>query len=107
MSLSQTFKKQLRTIGHDLNPTVFVSEKSGVHDNVLQEIATALSNHELIKVKLIGEDREEKAAWADQICQTLSAHLIQKVGNVLLLYKKAPEQNLKLSNILRFHNQRA
>jgi RNA-binding protein len=107
MSLSQTFKKQLRTIGHDLNPTVIVSAKSGVHDNVLQEIALALSNHELIKVKLSGEDREEKAAWADQICKALSANLIQKVGNVVLLYKKASEQNLKLSNVVRFYNQRA
>ena len=107
MSLSQTFKKQLRTIGHDLHPTVFVSEKSGVHDNVLQEIALALNNHELIKVKLMGEDREEKAAWTAQICQALSATLIQKVGNILLLYKKAPEQNLKLSNLVRFHSQRA
>jgi RNA-binding protein len=107
MSLSQTFKKQLRTIGHDLNPTVIVSSKSGIHDNVLQEIALALNNHELIKVKLVGEDREEKAAWATQICQTLSATLIQKVGNIILLYKKAPEQNLKLSNVVRFYSQRA
>ena len=102
MILSQSFKKQLRTIGHQLNPAVIISSK-GLHENLLIEMKTALDNHELIKIKLVNKNREEKKEWEKSICETLAAELIQRVGNVLLVYKKSEEQNTKLSNVVRFN----
>ena len=54
MSMSKKTKpdsKQLRAIGHKLKPLVTVAG-NGLSENVVAELERALSDHELIKVKL-------------------------------------------------------
>ena len=43
--------KQLRTIGHKLKPIVTVAG-NGITDGVVNELERALTDHELIKIKL-------------------------------------------------------
>ena len=62
MTISSADKKYLRQLGHQLNPIVTVARK-GLNDNVLLEIDRALSDHELIKVKVVTGDRESKAGF--------------------------------------------
>ena len=59
MHLSSTEKKRFRTIGHKLNPVVIIAQK-GLTENIKKEIERALTNHELIKIKLITSKRENK-----------------------------------------------
>ena len=49
--LSNVQRKQLRAIGHGLNPVVMVADK-GLSEGVMAEMERALSDHELIKVRL-------------------------------------------------------
>ncbi|TXR51852.1 ribosome assembly RNA-binding protein YhbY [Reinekea thalattae] len=101
MSLKQEQKKRLRTIGHKLNPIVTVGEK-GLTDTVMAEINRALDDHELIKVKVVAEDRDDKKAMITALVQQSGAELVQTIGHVALLLKAADEPNPKLSNIIRF-----
>src|SRR5690606_10157956 len=95
-------RKQLRAIGHHLNVIVIVS--NGLKKNVSDEIDRALSDHELIKIRINASDREEKLGLAAAICKKLNAELIQMSGHVALLLRHNPEPKPELSNLLR-HQQ--
>lgn len=99
--LTNAEKKRFRSIGHQLNPIVTVAEK-GLAENVSAEINRALNDHELIKIKLAVGDREHKDVIITEIQDTFSASVVQSIGHVVLLYRKARKQNPKLSNIVRY-----
>ncbi|MES1987940.1 MAG: YhbY family RNA-binding protein, partial [Pseudomonadota bacterium] len=50
----------LRGLAHNLNPVVMISNK-GLSEAVLKEINLNLDAHELIKIKVAGDDRELRA----------------------------------------------
>ncbi|NHC02566.1 ribosome assembly RNA-binding protein YhbY [Acinetobacter sp. 187] len=99
-ALSIQERKRLRQIGHALNPVVMLGGQ-GLTENVIEETNRALNDHELIKVKIVAEDREARAALIDEIAQATEAQIVQTIGKIVLLYKKAPKQNQKLSNLVR------
>lgn len=101
MSLSQAQKKAFRSIGHHLDPVVMVSE-NGLSENLLAELERALADHELIKVKLLLSEREERNAMLDELVNESGAELIHKIGKVALLYRHSPRANPKLSNLKRY-----
>ncbi|QFT86540.1 RNA-binding protein YhbY [Halomonas sp. THAF12] len=101
MSLSQAQKKAFRSIGHHLDPVVMVSE-NGLTEGVLAELDRALTDHELVKVKLALAEREDRAAVLEALVAESGAELVQKIGKVALFYRHNPRVNPKLSNIKRF-----
>ena len=100
-ALSIQERKRLRQIGHALNPVVMIGGQ-GLSESVVEETKRALNDHELIKVKVVGEDREERAAIIEAIAEATDAQIVQTIGKIVLLYKKAAKQNQKLSNLVRF-----
>ena len=100
-SLSIQERKRLRQIGHTLNPVVMIGGQ-GLTENVIEETTRALADHELIKVKVAGEDREERQAAIKAIAEATEAEIVQTIGKIVLLYKKASKQNQKLSNLVRY-----
>lgn len=103
MSLKQDQKKRLRTIGHQLNPVVIIGD-NGLTDSVLAEIDRALNDHELIKVKVVTEDREDKKATIAELIEKTNATLVQTIGHIALIMRRVAKPNPKLSNIKRFEN---
>ncbi|MFI7965594.1 YhbY family RNA-binding protein, partial [Acinetobacter baumannii] len=67
-ALSIHERKRLRQIGHVLNPVVMIGGQ-GLTDAVIEETLRALNDHELIKVKVAGEDREARTAVIDAIVE--------------------------------------
>ena len=100
MSLDNKTRRQYRSIGHQLNPVVIIAK--GLTENVLAEINRALSDHELIKIRVVTDNREAKIAVINEICEIQKAELIQVIGKIALIYRKAAEQKPHLSNIERF-----
>jgi RNA-binding protein len=84
-------KKLLRAKAHHLNP-VIITGQAGVTPAVLAEINLALDHHELIKVRVNAEDREQRHVLATQICAETGAELIQAIGHIITLYRKAPDK---------------
>ncbi|WP_111860296.1 YhbY family RNA-binding protein [Acinetobacter sp. CFCC 10889] len=99
-ALSIQERKRLRQIGHALNPVVMIGDK-GLSENVIEETNRALNDHELIKIKVSGEDREARAAAIAEVAETTGAEVVQTIGKIALIYKKAAKQNPKLSNLVR------
>ena len=100
-ALSIHERKRLRQIGHALNPVVMIGSQ-GLTENVIEEALRALNDHELIKIKVAAEDREARATLIDSIVEATGAESVQKIGKIVLLYKKAAKQNQHLSNLVRF-----
>lgn len=100
MPLNNAEKKRFKTIGHSLSPVVTIAQK-GVTDNVKAEIERALKEHELIKIKLITANRDEKKQLSDSICAEFKAECIQSIGHVLLLFRAAKQPDKRLSNLSR------
>jgi putative YhbY family RNA-binding protein len=88
--LSPTEVRALRAAAHHLNPTVAIAG-NGLTPNVLKEIDLSLKSHELIKVKLHGIEREERAALLEQICAELDCAPVQHIGNILVFWRPKPE----------------
>lgn len=102
MSLTQEQKKQFKSIGHHLKPIVTVAE-NGLTEGVLAELDRALNDHELIKIQLRLGEREDRKVITDDLCQKSSSILVQSIGKVALIYRKNPQPNKNLSNILRYN----
>lgn len=98
MPLDSQTRKQLKAIGHALNPVVTVASK-GLSDSVLEEIRRALHDHELIKVKVAVGDREAKQAVIAEMCQRCECELAQTIGHIALIYKANPNAKLGVSNL--------
>lgn len=92
--------RQLRAIGHKLNPVVTVAGK-GLSDNVCLELERALSDHELIKVKLAVGDKEARDAVVQELLSLTHAELVQQIGNTALLLRRAAQPDPRKSNLLR------
>lgn len=81
-------RKFLRTKAHSLKPVV-ITGQHGITPAVLNEINLALDHHELIKVRVNAGQREERQAMITQICAETTAELIQAIGHIITLYRKA------------------
>lgn len=92
--------KQLRAIGHKLNPVVTIAG-NGLTESVLAELERALGDHELIKVKLAVGSREARSAVAQEICDRSGAELVQSIGNVIVILRRSANPDPRLSNLIR------
>lgn len=85
MTLLERQRKFLRTLAHPRKPVVMIG-RNGLTDGVLQEIASALAYHELIKVRVAIGDRELRDEAIRAICEHTRAELVQRIGHIATLY---------------------
>ena len=88
--LSPQQKKEFIKRSHDLHPVVMIGNK-GLTDTVNNEIEIALNAHELIKIKIAGQDREGRSALLSTISEVHKATLIQEIGMIGIFYRKREE----------------
>jgi RNA-binding protein len=91
MSLTSTQIRYLRGLAHSLKPVIMTGNK-GLTDAVIKELAIALDHHELVKVKLGSEDRDERRAQIASLSERAGAELVQSIGRVACFYRKNPDQ---------------
>lgn len=90
MSLTNSQRRYLRGLTHDLKPVVMLADK-GLNENVQAEIELALQHHELIKIKLRTE-REQRDEWIAQIATQFKAELVHQIGQVACYYRRHPKK---------------
>jgi len=87
--LSGQQRKYLRGQAHPLRPLVQIGE-GGISDAVIAALDAALSDHELVKVRL--QQPPDKKAAAAELADRTHAHLCGVVGHTVILYRPDPEQ---------------
>jgi len=65
--------------------------EAGLTPGVLAEIDLALKSHELIKIRVLRDDRGHRKGLIGDICNALAAHPVQRVGRILVLFRPRPE----------------
>jgi RNA-binding protein len=95
LKVSPVQRADLRAQAHALKPVVLIGAE-GLTGAVLAEIKVHLAAHQLIKVRVFGDEREERTAIYDRICDELDAAPIQHIGKLLVIWKPAaPERGVK------------
>ena len=84
--LTPAERRDLRARAHHLDPVVSVSV-NGLSPTVLKEIDSSLKAHELIKIRIYGDDREVRAALMGEICGQLGCQPVQSIGKLLIVYR--------------------
>jgi RNA-binding protein len=92
--LSPTERRALRAKAHHLEPVVTVGHH-GLTPAVLHEIDLALLAHDLVKVRVLGDDRGARETMLAQACAALDCAPVQHVGKVLVLWRPNPERKKK------------
>src|SRR5512147_3181020 len=93
LTLTPTQRRELRARAHPLHPVVAIGH-AGLTPPVLHEIDVALTAHELVKVRVHSDDRDERERFLAAICEGLGAAPVQHLGKLLILWrpKPAPER---------------
>lgn len=90
LQISSDERRSLRARAHGLNPVVSIAQ-SGLTDAVLKEIDVSLKAHELIKIRVYNDNRDEREAFLATICEELGAASVQHIGKLLVVWRPAPD----------------
>lgn len=89
LDITSQERSALRAAAHPLRPVVLIGDK-GLSESVLKEIDLNLKAHQLIKVRVAGEEREGREAMLETICDTLSCAVVHHLGKTLIIYRPDP-----------------
>ena len=87
MELTPAQRRALRAKAHHLNPVVSIGNH-GLTPAVLHEIDVNLLAHELVKLRVHSDDRDEREQLLARVCDELDAAPVQHLGKVLIVYRE-------------------
>lgn len=87
--LTAAQRRALKARAHHLQPVVLIGD-AGLTPTVLREIDISLKSHELIKIRVFGDDRATRAAMIEAICTPLNAVTVQHIGKILVVFRPRP-----------------
>lgn len=91
MTLTGKQSRHLRSLGHHLDALVQIG-KGGLTDGITQAVDQALTDHELVKVRLATESPADRDESADELAKALKAEVAQVLGRTILLYRRHPSE---------------
>ena len=90
-ALGNAQTRYLRGLAHDLKPVLLVGAK-GITDNLVAEADGALAHHELVKVRVVADDRELRDEWIGELCTRTQSALVARIGHVAVLYRRSADK---------------
>ena len=90
LDITSQERRALRAAAHPLRPVVLIGDK-GLTESVLKEIDLNLKAHQLIKVRVAGDDREARGSMLETICETLACATVHHLGKTLIIYRPDPD----------------
>ena len=91
MALNEKQRKHLRGLGHALKPVVFIGH-GGASDAVIAEADRALTDHELVKVRVSGMERDARDEALERLATGTRSEMVGRIGHTALLYRRNPER---------------
>mgnify|MGYP001591340365 CR=1 FL=1 len=88
--LSPAERKLLKARAHALKPVVAIGNER-LSAAVLKEIETSLKAHDLIKIRVTGDDRDLRQALLGEICNRTGASQVNNIGKILVVYREHTE----------------
>lgn len=91
--LKVTELQYLKSLAQKIKPVTIIGHK-GLTEAVKQEIATNLNAHELIKVQVAMDERSDREAIFEELCNKLSAAKVQHIGKQLVLWRPTEKSRI-------------
>ncbi len=82
-------KKEL--MNRSLSTITIKIGKSGINQNVIDEIKRQLKAHEVIKLKFAKNISSQKQNYINNIIEKSNSKLVDLRGNVAVIFKKSPQ----------------
>lgn len=95
MTLRGKQKRFLRSQAHDLRP-LFQIGKDGLSENWLINVKAAIEKRELLKVSILQNSFVDEDEVIEFVENNSSIQVVQKIGHVLVLYKKASDKENRI-----------
>lgn len=92
INLTPAQRRALKARAHHMHPVVMIGD-AGLTPTVLREIDINLKSHELIKIRVLGDDRSARAELIDAICTPLDAVAVQHIGKILVIFRPRPDKD--------------
>ena len=86
-------KRFLRALGNEVRPKVFVG-KGAICETLVRSLNDVFNKNELVKVRVEKNCTIEKTELARRLVDASNAHLVQILGNTILLYRTDKEKPL-------------
>lgn len=87
MVLSTSQNRYLRGLAHDQRALILLGAK-GATAAVVKELDLALSQHELVKVKLSGGSKDERQLQLEALATGTQAETVHQIGHVAVLFRR-------------------
>ncbi|CAN5382130.1 hypothetical protein BH10PSE17_BH10PSE17_33620 [soil metagenome] len=88
IGISAAQRAEMRGRAHSLDAVVMIGA-DGLTPGVVTETDKALDAHELIKVRVHGDDRDERVRLFERLCAATGAEPVQHIGKLLVLYRRS------------------
>lgn len=106
MALSNTDKRHLRGLAHDMDPIARIGNKR-VTPAVIAHVDELLESRELVKLRLLDADKDEVVEARDALVEATGADLVQMIGGTLVLFRRrAHEPEIRMPGERPFAHQR-
>jgi RNA-binding protein len=89
VTLSSRERAGLKARAHSLEPVARIGN-AGVTPELAAEVDRALTAHELIKVSIAVDDRDERRTLGDTLAGQVGATPVHRVGKILILWRPRP-----------------
>jgi RNA-binding protein len=86
MQLTEKQRRYLKGLAHPLKPIILIGN-AGLTDAVAAETTRALADHELIKVRVPGQDRDERDTMLTSLAQRTGSALVARIGHIAVLFR--------------------
>lgn len=87
-------RAQLRKLAQNMDPVVQIG-KGGISDAVIDSVGLVLEKRELVKIRLLNNSGIDTDEAMDVLCSGLNADPVQKIGNILVIYKFSKKKDAK------------
>ena len=86
MQLTEKQRRHLKGLAHPLKPVILMGN-SGLTEAVVAETSRALADHELIKVRLPGLDRNERDVALKTLADRTGSAFVTRIGHTAVLFR--------------------
>ena len=90
--MDNSIKKTLKAEAHHLKTTVIVGSK-GITKELLAEITNTINFHELIKIQIQSDTKQDRLDIAQQICQATESEFVQLIGKQAVIFRQKDEES--------------
>lgn len=86
-------RAKLRALASTIQPSVIIG-KDGITENVINQISMDLDARELVKISVLGEDKDCKS-MLNELAEKLNAEPVCSIGKKIVLYRFSHKKNIK------------